>query len=457
MAAAPRLVSNAAANAAPPALVMLLRVEGEARAVENLTALKLLIANETTKLMRARQAFVFRKTRSGAIHVEAASSVAEVDRQVPLMQWLENIVSRVDADVGLGEIREFTLQAYSQAYESDDVTSAYPFQEALWIPLKEQAGDVFAGILVARERAWRAAEATLAQRIAVAFAQAWYWQATTKPLLPRLNVSRRTLALGALLAVGIACIPVSLTTLAPLEIGPRDSFLVTAPMDGVIEEIVVTANTRVAKGDVLMKFSDTVLRNRLAVAEREVQVADARVKKVALQAISDIQARHELAAARAELAVKSAERDYARDLLGRSVVRAAEAGVVLVGDSRELIGQPVSTGERIMEIADPSRVEVRIDVPVADAIVLSGEKRAKLFLDSDPLRPREATLLQSDYRAKSRANGTFAFRSIAQLNDQEAPPRLGLRGTAQLYGERVPLIYYVLRRPITFLRQWMGM
>jgi hypothetical protein len=37
------------------------------------------------------------------------------------------------------------------------------------------------------------------------------------------------------------------------------------------------------------------------------------------------------------------------------------------------------------------------------------------------------------------------------------PPRLGIRGTAQLYGDRVPMIYYILRRPVAFLRQWVGL
>jgi hypothetical protein len=36
------------------------------------------------------------------------------------------------------------------------------------------------------------------------------------------------------------------------------------------------------------------------------------------------------------------------------------------------------------------------------------------------------------------------------------PPRIGLRGTAKVYGSRVFLFYYVLRKPITFVRQLIG-
>jgi hypothetical protein len=31
-----------------------------------------------------------------------------------------------------------------------------------------------------------------------------------------------------------------------------------------------------------------------------------------------------------------------------------------------------------------------------------------------------------------------------------------LRGTARIYGEQTNLFYYILRRPITTARQWLG-
>lgn len=111
-----------------------------------------------------------------------------------------------------------------------------------------------------------------------------------------------------------------------------------------------------------------------------------------------------------------------------------------------------------MEIADPAHVEIRIDVPVADSIILSDDKRVKIFLDSDPLRPREGVIVHGDYQAKVREGGTVAFRIVAIFAENSvSPPRLGIRGTAQLYGDRVPLVYYILRRPLAVLRQWIGL
>jgi Biotin-lipoyl like len=448
-------VAQKPGNEASP-VVILLRVEGEARAAASVTELAQLIANETRKLTRAQQVFVLRKAAAGALQIEAASAMLAVDRQVPLIQWLERTVARADADVGLNGVREFTLPSYGDA--GDPLTSSYPFREALWFPLLDRTGTLFAGVLLLRSEPWKSGETSLVQRLSITFAHAWYWIATSKAVRPKFHISRKRAAASALAGAMVLLFPVSMTTLAPFEIGAREPSVVTAPIDGVIHDIPIAPNSTVAAGDVLVRFADTVLRNRLEVAERELQVADARIKKNMLLAMTDIRGRHELALARSELTVKTAERDYARDLLVRAQITATRPGIAIFGDKRDLLGKPISTGERIMEIADPAQVEIRIDVPVADSIILSDDKRVKVFLDSDPLRPREATIVHGDYQAKMREGGSVAFRVVAIFTDGTViPPRLGIRGTAQLYGDRVPMIYYILRRPVAFLRQWVGL
>jgi Biotin-lipoyl like len=443
-------------NTEPSAVVVLLRVEGEARAARSINELALLIANETRKLTRSQQVFVLGNAAVGGLQVEAASSMTVVDRQIPLVQWIERTVGRAASDVGLTVTREFTLQSYGDA--TDPLTSSYPFREALWFPLCDKAGALFAGVLLLRAVPWTSAETVLVQRLSVTFAHAWYWVATSKSVRPKLQVSRNRAIVIALVSCLVCLFPVSMTTLAPFEIGAREPSVVTAPIDGVIQDIPVAPNSVVAIGDVLVRFSDTVLRNRLEVAERELQVADARIKKNMLLAMTDIRGRHELALARSELTVKTAERDYARDLLGRTQITATRSGIAIFGDKRDLLGKPISTGERMMEIADPTQVEIRIDVPVADSIILSDDKRAKIFLDSDPLRPREATIVHGDYQAKMREGGSVAFRVVARFAGSTGePPRLGIRGTAQLYGDRVPFVYYLMRRPLAVVRQWTGL
>ena len=57
--------------------------------------------------------------------------------------------------------------------------------------------------------------------------------------------------------------------------------------------------------------------------------------------------------------------------------------------------------------------------------------------------------------------GGMVYRLMAELDQSllqaDAPlPRLGSQGTAHLTGERVPLIYQLVRHPLQLLRQQIG-
>jgi hypothetical protein len=433
----------------------LLRLEGLTRDVKTLEDLQAVIANETQHVIRAQQIFVASLSADAVFIIAAATGVPAVDRGAPLVQWLERTISRLGADVGLAEIREFQVHAYADGDE--ETARAYPLRDALWIPIARRSGVVTGGALLVRNEPWTENDQVLAKRLSSTFAHSWSWVTSRRSVTQGWAVGQRAKILIAALTVLLGLLPVSLTALAPLEIAGRTQVLVTAPIDGVIEDILVPANTAVVAGQPVVRLVDTQLRNRAAVAEREMQVADARVKKTMLLAFGDVRGRHDLGIVRAELAVKTAERNFAHELLGRTLIAAPQAGIAVFGDKRDLNGRPVATGERIIEITDPAQLEIHIDVPVGDAIIIKPGARVKAFLDSDPLNPMEAVVLHADYQAKMRETGVLAFRVIAQMGSMTQPlPRLGIRGTAQIYGAEVPLAFALFRRPIASLRQWAG-
>lgn len=108
-----------------------------------------------------------------------------------------------------------------------------------------------------------------------------------------------------------------------------------------------------------------------------------------------------------------------------------------------------------MEIADPNQAELRIELAVGDAIDLAPGAQVALFLDSDPLQRHLARLERSAYEAQPTAAGQLAYRLDARFDD--AAPRIGLRGTAKIFGDRAPLALYLLRRPLAGLRQSVGL
>jgi hypothetical protein len=109
-----------------------------------------------------------------------------------------------------------------------------------------------------------------------------------------------------------------------------------------------------------------------------------------------------------------------------------------------------------MLLADPTKVEIEARLPVADAIDLEIGGPVRVFLNIDPARARDAVLTYVSYQAQQGADGILGYRIKARLTDEASPPRIGLRGTAKLYGAEVPLAYAILRRPVAAARQWLG-
>ena len=156
----------------------------------------------------------------------------------------------------------------------------------------------------------------------------------------------------------------------------------------------------------------------------------------------------------AELEVAQAEFDYASQLAEQAGITAPMDGMALFSDRRDWEGRAVSVGEPIMQVVDPERTMIRIDLPAAEQMSLHEGDSIKLWLDSQPLWAIDGELLTASYQARQTPEGTLAFALTASITSGE--PRIGSRGTAKVYGRWVPLIYSLLRRPIAALRQFVG-
>ncbi|GLS43726.1 efflux RND transporter periplasmic adaptor subunit [Methylobacterium brachythecii] len=431
-------------------LRQLLGVEAAFRQAPDRDALGLALVNESAKLVQARQGFLLKQDRIGGLIVERVSGTVQVERNAPLIAFIEATIAAIP------ETERTTPRLLDLTAQGGEEARSYPFACGLWMPLRDRAGAVIGGLLFTRERVFEEAVTALAARLAETGAHAML--ALRPPLLPRFDGDIRKPAIGiAGLALLALCFPVSMTVLAPATITAEHPFVVAAPIEGIVEEIAVAPNASVAVGDVVLRYVDTAQRNALSVAEREVQVADARLRSVTQGAYVDERARRDVGQARAELALKSAERDFARDTFGKTQVRAERAGVAVYADRKEWYGKPVAAGLRILEIADPKTVEVRVDLPVADAIALQPDARVRVFLDTDPLSALEARVEQVTPVPRLTDAGVLAHRVVARLSSSSNAPRLGAHGTAQLYGSTVPFGFYLLRKPLTFLRQKVGL
>ncbi len=440
----------------PDAATSLLKIEAQLRQVRSYQELTYFLANEFRIFIRAQQVFVVRSQENSALKIVAVSALTHVDGSAPLVVGMQDLLRDVGRTDGLARHRAMDLRGSD--YAGSDLAQTYPLPSLLWMPVLDLEGQVLGGMIFARIEPWSPSEIAVAEHLAGAAAMMWLavrpksWFRPGKILATGRS---RLVALGV--AVAIAVWPVSMSALAPAEVAPKDSWIVTAGVDGVVESVEVDPNAQVTSDQAVVRISDTVWRNRYEIAQREVEVAQSQQKRAAQLAFIDIQGRHELAVAQSELELKLAERDFAQEMLRRTVVTAQRDGIAFFADKRDLIGRPVATGEKLMEIVDPKSIQFNIDLPVSDAIVLTPGARVKIFLDSDPLRPVEAVLVRSDYKARQRDSQILSFRLVAQAAENDLKSvRLGVRGTAQIYSDKTPLIVYLLRRPLAAARQSLG-
>jgi multidrug efflux pump subunit AcrA (membrane-fusion protein) len=442
--------------------IQLIRIEGEVRRCKTREMLWQHLANEPVALLPFGQALVLEAQGSDKAAPRAhwttvaVSGMTRVNRDAPMIRWYENIVRslRREGDAARG-VRAFELPEHADP--ADPCTADAALRHLLWVPLADLDQPVRAGWLLARSAPWEDAHHKLAARLAGAYAHAESALAGRARPAPAWRRHPSRLALAIAIAALLAFVRVPLTTLAPVEVTPQEPFVVAAPVAAVVERILVAPGAQVAQGAALVQLVDTTLRSDFEVADQKVEVARAKTLRLQQASVEDATAKRDLAVAQTEESVAMAERDYARAMLDKSVIRARQSGVALFGDPRDWIGRPVAVGEAIMRVADPNRVEFQVKVPVADAVNLQEGARVKVFLDAAPLEPIEAHILRAAYKAEADAAGVAAFTVTARFADPNArPERLGLRGTARVYGEPVSLFYYLLRRPITAVRQWTG-
>ena len=449
--ASPQVSHAAVEKGQTSALLQLLQLEADIRHIETTRELVFHLANESRAVLGFRQAFVFRHVRKWRL--AAVSSVSTFDKHAPLNREMQQFVSSLGSEFSGSTAHRIDLTRVGGTKTLRD----YAFPHALWIPIRNRRGFPFAGLLLLREEPWPTNVLPLTERVARTYGHAWEALAGRKLdrslFIPRSALM--TLAFFAALAVGLIKAP--LAVLAPAEVTGRDRIAVAAPMNGVIQDVLVVPNSLVEEGAVLARYDDTELRNALEISNREVIVARARLEKLQNASFSDRTAAREVKIAEAELALAQAELTLAQDRLSRVDIRAPQAGLLVFESVRDLIGRPVSVGERAMEIIDPTNLEFTIRLPVNDSIVLQDGGMVRIFLDSSPLTPVEATLARRSYRATVQDDGSFAYTLTARVApDDVASVRLGAHGTAQLFGDRHTLFFIVFRRPLSWIRQTFG-
>lgn len=389
-------------------------------------------------LLPYRQAALW-SARDGVLTLSGA---ATVESGSPYVLWLDKLCRHAASP------RPVRLDATA-------IPAALAEQWSDWLPayvvLLPAGGEA---LLFARDEPFTDGEVALLERLADLTGIARAALTPKRLSLPRPKGRKA----WALTAAGLLALlfPVTGSVLAPAESVPAHPVLVRAPLDGVIDAIAVQPNDAVAEGQDLFALDATTLSGRLDVARQQQATAEAEYRQVAQAMVFDPKAKAQVAILAGKADEKAAEVRLLESQLARIAVKAPKAGIAVFDDASDWIGKPVAVGEKVMAVADETDTEVEAWVSVADVGEVRIGSDLTLFLNTAPLSPLKAKVKSVAYEASARPDATIAHRIRAALAEAQDKPRLGLKGTARIDGDTVPLVWWLFRRPLATIRQFVG-
>ena len=442
-----------------PVTAALFELARRARQLDDSTALGFMAVNDTHALAPYRQAALW-LTDGG---VTALSGVVQLEANAPYAQWLNRVCATLPVHSPQPVLTGPDTLAPEVASEWPDWLPAH----GLWLPFVARSGKPAGGLLLARDLPWQEQELALLAEWMDSWRHAWQatyvpspwtsqrWLAHLRPPpgTPWWQQKRLGWLLGTLVVLAL---PVRLSVLAPGELVPANPAVIRAPLDGVVSTFAVKPNQLVERGQPLFALDDVTLASKLEVALQAQASAEAEYRQAAQLAVTDGKIKSRLALLTGKLAERRAETDYLRGQRERAHVVAPQDGIALFDDPGEWIGKPVVTGERILRLATAGDVEIEVWLPLADAIPLADGTPVQLYLNASPLSPVAARLRYMAHDAVQRPDGSYAYRVRATLS-ASTTHRIGLKGSAKLSGDRVALVYWMLRRPLAALRQSVGL
>jgi hypothetical protein len=255
-------------------------------------------------------------------------------------------------------------------------------------------------------------------------------------------------ALAALLAA-LAFWPRAAVVEAPVLLRPERAQVVTAPFDGVLDASTAQPGDAVARNDTPLA--------RLATREVELELAAARAR-----AANDLRdasvARAAGQPAQEQIALLSARRAEAQvalleNRLRLADIRAPADGVIIAGDLRRSLGQPVSRGQVLFEIALPGPLRAEVLVLDEDSAALAPGQTVRFATAAEPGRVHEAVVERIRPMAEV-VDGRNVFRVVAALREEDAAGlRPGMEGWARVEVGRTTWLAALLRDPVRWVRR----
>lgn len=285
-----------------------------------------------------------------------------------------------------------------------------------------------------------------------------------------------TLLGGVLLlaALAAAFTPATLWLHVEGRFEPVDQARVFAPLDGVVDEVLVEQSQRIEAGEPLLKLRSPELRlqreevaEAISATEADLAALETAKLRAALPGVGDSDddptaLASRVASLREKLTYQQARRDLLAEQAERLVVTSPIGGEVLSWRPQDLLSdRPVERGQRLLEIAGGERWRLELDAPdhrsgpLLNARAEGEPLRVEYVVRADPAATHTATVVSIEPATRVSADGAPVVRVVAAPDDARSPnPRSGLGVSAKIDCGEHSLGYVWLHEAIAAVRRW---
>lgn len=443
-------------------ILKLLQLEHNCRSSENIKELYYQIVNQTRAVVNYSQGVLLTTDLTGKYKVVSISDISVVDSTSPYVQWIESVVEDLNKKEKSKEI--FIIDNKNDLSEINFKSiNEFSPPNILFVPLKNIKENIETDyiFLLSKEEFWQEKELEIFKHLSSSLSYFLFAMRKTGFLdsLKKISFKNKYFKITMILLIILMFLPVRLSVLAPLEVEAKNPYVVTSPINGVIEEVKVYPNQKVEKNELIVKFDDIDFTNNLNVAKRTLDVANAELFTASQSSFFDPKQKSQIAQLESQVKLKEAEVNFSQEQLNKTKIFAKEEGIAVINNPNDWKGKPVSTGEKIFLIANPNSIELKIMLPVSDAIFLEENAIVKAFFDNDPTNSWNAKIKYISYKPELTEQNILSYKITADfenINENSYIPSIGLRGTAKIYSKNVTLFFYLFRKPITSVRQWIG-
>lgn len=445
---------EAAVTGMPQAAFQTQGIEDRMLAAEQVRELLFILVNESRQSVPYELACLVPSPKFQGLPL-SISSIAEADPNAPFSQYLTRISVHADLDSQKTTPRLLRPEALPAELreEWNQWLPAHVLCCAVMIRPNQQAGLFMA----ARSQPWTNPEAMTMQRLCTMTGALLRFM-HKRDLSARIRHAMRP-RVSWIMAVALVLamfLPIRSAILGMGEVVPLDPIVVRAPVDGIVDRMSVRPFENIQTGQELLVFEQLRIDNQIIVAKETLAGAEEALRQAKQGALFLADSPLRLPELEIKREEARSEMMYLQELKLRMRITAPMAGVALIDDFPSWTGKSVAMGERLLTIADPSRVEVKIWVPAGDTGLVHVGDLVHLYMNVSPNDPIQARVYSVAYQPDKDPKGNLAYEVLASIEVGVPEMRIGHFGTGRIFGQQIPLGLYLFRRPLAILRVWIG-